>query len=128
VAQTDLELVVLDSAVYERLLGEGTTSGSALRRLLLSSLSDQLVQANAQMRQLVDELAEDTPKPTAAPVSKTTPRVAPEKRVRSTEDRVIQVTARLGGWDANLKELESMEREIELVVDEDQRRNRSKER
>jgi CRP-like cAMP-binding protein len=128
VAQTDLELVVLDSSVYERLLGEGTISGSALRRLLLSSLSDQLVQANAQMRQLVDELAEDTPKPTAAPVSKATRRVAPEKRERSTEDKMIQMTARLGGWDANLKELEAMEREIELVVDEDQRRNRSKER
>jgi hypothetical protein len=81
------------------------------------------------MRQLVDELAEDTPKPTAAPVStNTTARFAPEKRERSTEDKVIQVAARLGGWDANLNELESMEREIELVVDEDQRRNRSKER
>jgi CRP-like cAMP-binding protein len=128
VAQTDMELVVLDSTVYDRLLGEGTISGSALRRLLLSSLSDQLVQANAQMRQLADELDEDKPDPAAAPMSKATHRLAPKKRERSTEDKVIAVSARLGGWAANLGELESMEREIELVIDEDQRRNRSKER
>lgn len=118
VAQTDLELVVLDSGVYDRLLGEGTISGSALRRLLLSSLSGQLAQANAQVRQLVEDLSEDIPDPTNAPV--------PKKKKISTQDKVIQVTARLGGWDANLKELEEMEREMELVVDEDQKRHRKK--
>lgn len=120
VAQTDVELVVVNSTVYDRLLSEASLSGSSLRRLLLSSLCGQLVSANAQIRQLVDDLTDDEPPPPPPPA------IWDKRKQKDTEKKVVQLTAKLGGWDANLAELEEMEQEVELVVDEDQKRNRDR--
>ena len=38
------------------------------------------------------------------------------------DDDLRKLTAKLGGWDSTLSELEDLEKEIEFVVDEDTRR------
>jgi CRP-like cAMP-binding protein len=124
VAQTNVELVVVRSDLYERLLFEASVTGSSLRRLLLSSLSGQLVSANGQIRQLVDDLCGEEPAPPPVAPAKPTPSV--KRKKRSTEDRMARLSAQLGGWDADLEELEELEQEIELIVDEDQKRMRER--
>jgi CRP-like cAMP-binding protein len=119
VAQTDVEIVVVGSAVYDRLLSEATISGSSLRRLLLSSLSGQLTAANAQIRQLVDDLTEE--QAPAVPVKASRRAPAPKRKRRTTEARVASVSAKLGGWDADLEEMAA---DVEVVFDEDQIRTR----
>ncbi len=74
---------------------------------------------------MVDELTVDEPVPT--PVPETTAQTKPMKPARDmTEDSVVRLTAKLSGWDTDLTELEELEQEIELVVDEDQKRRRDK--
>lgn len=124
VAQTDVELVVVRAQVYERLLNEASVTGSSLRRLLLSSLCGQLVAANGQIRQLVDDLTQNEAE--ATPIAPPARRSADPRKRRSTDDRMVRLSAQLGGWDADLEELEELEQEIELVVDEDQKRMRER--
>jgi len=121
IAETDVELVALDTDAYEQLLAESTVSGSALRRLLLSSLCGQLTQANEQIRLLVQELTEDEDVP--APQEAQVREAKREQTRKSTESSVARLTAKLGGWDAELKE---MEKDLELVIDEDQKRRATK--
>ncbi len=125
VSEGEVELVALTTDIYDRLMTETSPTGSVLRRLLLSSLCGQLAQANSQVRELVDELTVDEPVPT--PVPETTAQTKPMKPARDmTEDSVVRLTAKLSGWDTDLTELEELEQEIELVVDEDQKRRRDK--
>ncbi len=128
IAIGDVELVVMDALVYDRLIAEASATGSALRRLLLSSLCGQLAQANAQIRKLVEDLTEEPrlarPKPQKpSPVKK---EVKKWRKKTSPEDQMTRVAAQLSGWGSELAELEKLEKEIELVVDEDQKRRRDK--
>jgi len=128
IADGEVELVALNTDVYDRLMAESSSAGSVLRRLLLSSLCGQLAQANSQIRSLVNEF---TPEPVEEQESSTSARQrsAAEAKIedrRKTEDRVVRLTAKLGGWSADLAELEELEQEIELVYDEDQKRRKEK--
>ena len=115
-ANGPVEVVILPRQMVDRLIGEGSIAGVALRRLLVASLCDQLSQANGFVRKIVldHSTAAAAHTPNAAPATPAKPR-------RQAED-LRTLTAALGGWETNLDELESLEQEIEYVMDEDQKR------
>jgi CRP-like cAMP-binding protein len=110
VAEGPVECVSLSEDRVRLMLSETTIPGTALRRLLISSLCGQLSSANEYVRNLVNEAIPPTPE-----VKK------PAARRLNTEN-IGRISAKLGGWDAGLGGLEEMEKELEFVVDEDTRR------
>ena len=119
-ANGPVEVVTLKRFQVDELIAEGSVAGVALRRLLIASLCDQLTNANGFVRKIVleHELGESavknqTPAVTSQP---TTPKPT------NHDDDLRKLTAKLGGWDSTLSELEDLEKEIEFVVDEDTRR------
>jgi len=121
IAHAPSEVIILDARTVEILLQETTASGTALRRLLLSSLCGQLAGANAQISDFVKstqptaDVEEDIDEPETLP------------QPDDTDDQVASIVAKLSGWDAKkLEELEAMEEEIVYVVDEDQKRQLQK--
>lgn len=63
-AATEVWLAALDRDAYRRLVRSTDPGGTALRRLLLSSLTQQLLSGNARLGEL---LMESTPKPEPGP-------------------------------------------------------------
>jgi CRP-like cAMP-binding protein len=126
-ADGDVEVVCLSAQTFGRLLMETTASGTALRRLLLSSLNGQLAGANARMQAFEATLTGEHSLPsTSKPTPLPEPPVALTREV--TEDNMISILAQLGGWDSDLTELQQMEKDIAFVVDEDQKRRTDKRR
>lgn len=115
-ANGPVEVVILPRRMVDRLIGEGSVAGVALRRLLVASLCDQLSQANGFVRKIVLDHSTGSANATA-----TSTAAAPPKPRRQAED-LRTLTAALGGWETSLSELESLEQEIEYVMDEDQKR------
>lgn len=74
-----LRALVLDRTAYQALLSELSPEGTALRRLLLSSLSQQLTGGNRQLRSLVagGEVEEDLPELEVEPLEPETVEVTP---------------------------------------------------
>ena len=123
-ANGPVEIVRLHRSQVDQLIAEGSVAGIALRRLLIASLCDQLSNANGFVRQIVLDHAESsdaevtTPPPTAAaPQPKKT-----KASTASADDDLRTLAVKLGGWDTDLADLESMEKDIEFVMDEDQKR------
>jgi len=123
VAEGPVEVVSMSDDTVRRMLEETTIPGTALRRLLVSSLCEQLSSANAFVRDLVSGLADEIEAPDDVPTPPATP-----QRKSVDNNSIARLTAKLGGWDADLSELEAMEDEIEFVVDEDMKRRRDKRR
>lgn len=71
--------LVLERAAYQALMSELSPEGTALRRLLLSSLSQQLTGGNRQLRALVGggEAEEDLPELEVEPLEAETVEVSP---------------------------------------------------
>jgi CRP-like cAMP-binding protein len=133
IADGDVEVIELSAQAFEKLLMETTASGTALRRLLLSSLNGQLVSANARMRAVEatvtgEHRAAAPSRPTPKPTPKPAPKPAPPATLtrEDTEDSMMGIMAQLGGWDSDLTELQEMEKDITFVVDEDQKRRTDK--
>ena len=59
-----------------------------------------------------------TPPPTAAAPQPKKPKAS----TASADDDLRTLAVKLGGWDTDLADLESMEKDIEFVMDEDQKR------
>ncbi len=117
VAHSDSDVVVLSARTVEMLLQETTTSGTALRRLLLSSLCGQLAGANAQISDFVKSTQPEQADEESTDGYESIP------QAKDTDDQVASIVAKLGGWDSKqLEELEALEDEIVFVVDEDQKR------
>ena len=119
-ANGPIEMVTLNRNVIDLLISEDSIAGIALRRLLIASLCDQLSSANGFVRKIVQENAEDT----AAEISKTPRNRSPETPLRPDEEDLTTLSLKLGGWENSLGDLVEMEKEIELVMDEDQKRTR----
>lgn len=126
-ANGPVEIVRLHRTQVDQLIAEGSVAGIALRRLLIASLCDQLSNANGFVRKIVHNNAdqEETAKRAA---SAATPDPKPEaKQTRppaaaTADDDLRTLAVKLGGWDTDLAELESLEKDIEFVMDEDQKR------
>ncbi len=119
-ANGPVEVVTLERFQVDELIAEGSVAGVALRRLLIASLCDQLTNANGFVRKIVldHELGDSAPQ-NQAPVVKKQDTSSPST---DHDDDLRKLTAKLGGWDSTLSELEDLEKEIEFVVDEDTRR------
>ncbi len=119
-ANGPVEVVTLERFQVDELIAEGSVAGVALRRLLIASLCDQLTNANGFVRKIVleHELGDSAPKgqTTARKKSESAPTVS------NHDDDLRQLTAKLGGWDSTLSELEDLEKEVEFFMDEDTRR------
>jgi CRP-like cAMP-binding protein len=115
-ANGPVEFVTLTRAQIDILLAEGSVAGVALRRLLIASLCDQLSSANGFVRKLVQDNSEAPPK-----TRHKTSGTAPEPH--GADEDLRKLTAKLGGWDNSLSELEQMEKDVEFYMDEDTRRN-----
>jgi CRP/FNR family cyclic AMP-dependent transcriptional regulator len=115
-ANGPVEFVTLTRAQIDILLAEGSVAGVALRRLLIASLCDQLSSANGFVRKLVQDNSEAPPQ-----ARHKTSGTAPEPH--GADEDLRKLTAKLGGWDSSLSELEEMEKDVEFYMDEDTRRN-----
>jgi CRP/FNR family cyclic AMP-dependent transcriptional regulator len=123
-ANGPVEVVLLHRSIVDRLVGEGSVAGVALRRLLIASLCDQLSNANGFVRKIV---LENSPEPASALPAANTALKTDESSSANTvsgdaEADLRTLTAKLGGWETSLAELEEYEKEIEFVMDEDQKR------
>jgi CRP-like cAMP-binding protein len=119
VAKGTTHVVALDARTVEQLQQETTTVGTAMRRLLLSSLSNQLAGANSQMREFVAELKEEQGDDEASVKAVSGDRVDRA----NAEDSMSQIVDNLSGWGASdLAELVEIEKDVSFVVDEDQKR------
>lgn len=127
-ANGPVEIVRLHRSQVDQLISEGSVAGVALRRLLIASLCDQLSNANGFVRKIVLDHAEtvDEGASTSTPSTSQT-QSRPVKQAANTatataDDDLRTLAVKLGGWDTDLADLESMERDIEFVMDEDQKR------
>lgn len=123
-ANGPVEVVVLPRRIVDRLVAEGSIAGIALRRLLIASLCDQLSNANGFVRKIVLEHADPR---AARSHNKTSPSPgAPLGQARGgvsqQEQDLRTLSAKLGGWETDFDGLGEYEREIKLVMDEDQKR------
>lgn len=121
-AQGPVELVTLSRVELDRLLSESSVPGTALRRLLIASLCDQLSNANDFVCTLIQDLLIDEKKKPAEPPTTKKPIQKKRKKTTSIDQSMQTLSVKLEGWDSDFSELEELEKEIELVVDEDTRR------
>ncbi len=121
-ANGPVEVVLLHRSVVDRLIGEGSVPGVALRRLLISSLCDQLSNANGFVRKIVLDNNSATANEPAAPHKGPVTPKDHQAVSGDAEADLRTLSAKLGGWETSLAELEEYEKEIEFVMDEDQKR------
>lgn len=98
--------VELDRMAYQDLLWSSEPEGTALRRILLSSLSRQLTSGNARLRDLLSPPGEQQESEPAQPE-------------KSEEERLLEVAGLLNGWKVDARGLNKME----VAEDEDSKRN-----
>ena len=116
-ANGPVELVVLNRSTVEMMVGEASVAGTALRRLLIASLCDQLSSANGFVRRIVEGNSDKD-----SPVKPDTATTKPQTSPGANENDLRELSLKLGGWEANLEELMDLEKEVEFVMDEDQKR------
>jgi CRP-like cAMP-binding protein len=125
VAAAPCQILVLDRRTFGTLLTESSSRGTALRRLLLSSLTRQLMSGNALLQGL---LVEPEPESGASTSSGASHSTAPKNRhkpaARSSGDisdnDLLRAAGVLEGWSIDSKGVE----DVTLVEDEDMRRGR----
>ena len=116
---------------YNTLLADKTWAGTALRRLVLSSLMRQLTSGNQRVRELIfepgDRLPSDAPPPKRRkadligdPASRAgkSGSGSPRDADISTEE-LLQVAGMLEGWKVDDEDLDS----VEIIFDEQQQRS-----
>ena len=106
-------IATLDRATYNGVLNEPTTRGTALRRVLLASLTRQLVGANGRIADLI--------RPPAPPAESADDEYAPED-FDVTQSEIMGVSGMLDGWKVD-KSLLAQSDDMEVVYSEDQLRN-----
>lgn len=106
-------VATLDRATYNAVLSEPTTRGTALRRVLLASLTRQLVGANGRIADLI--------RPPEPPPDVTEEEYAPED-FDVTQSEIMGVSSMLDGWKVD-KSLLAQADDVEVVYSEDQLRN-----
>jgi len=124
-ANGPVEVVVLPRRIVDRLVAEGSIAGIALRRLLIASLCDQLSNANGFVRKIVLDHADPRAhNPSSSPTAgRSTSSLSRSDRTMNQQEQDLRtLSAKLGGWETNFEGLDKYEREIELVMDEDQKR------
>lgn len=103
-------VATLDRTTYNSVLNEPTTRGTALRRVLLASLTRQLVGANGRITDLI--------RPPAA--SAADPDGVEDFDVSNTD--ILKVSGVLDGWQLDAATVAQADT-LEVVYTEDQRRN-----
>jgi len=127
VAADHCQILVLDRRAYGSLLTESSSRGTALRRLLLSSLTRQLISGNARLQGLLVE-----PEPESTSVASTASRsksAAGSKKRRKpatsssgdiSDNDLLRAAGVLEGWAMDTDGVD----DLTMVEDEDMRRRR----
>ncbi len=98
-------VALLDRRLYNTMLSVSSSRGTALRRMLLTSLTRQLENATGRLRRLISGETSQADMP------------APEKKA-NTEQELNKITGMLNGWtDEQVKAAD----EVEVVYDENQK-------
>jgi len=103
IVESAARVVVMDRQVYDHRIQELGPPGTALRRLLLSSLTQQLVRGNTQLGELLVEPEENDLTPEADSAA------------------LLRTSGVLRGWSVD-DEMEEMLDAVEVVVTEDDKR------
>ena len=123
-ANGPVELVVLHRQAVELLVSEVSVAGTALRRLLIASLCDQLSSANGFVRRIVQDHCDDD-QPREHPSAQSgTAQTKAQSSPSNDESDLRELSLKLGGWEASLGDLMEMEKDVEYFMDEDQKRTR----
>ena len=109
IAKDETILATLNRVTYNRVLSEPSSRGTALRRILLASLTRQLVGANAQITELIRP-----PEPTAE-------ESVEDFDISNTD--IMSVSGVLDGWKIDAGTVDALD-DMEVVYTEEQRRNR----
>jgi CRP-like cAMP-binding protein len=96
-------IAMLDRRLYNTILSESTSRGTALRRMLLTSLTRQLESATGRLRRLIAEGPNEA---------------APAATSGKAEQELNKITGMLNGWTE--KEIQAAD-EVEVVYDENQK-------
>lgn len=112
-AEGDSIIATLDRTTYIGVLNEPTSRGTALRRVLLASLTRQLVGANGRITDLI--------RPREASPSETKGGGVEDFDVSNTD--ILKVSGVLDGWKLDAATVNQADT-MEVVFTEDQRRNR----
>ncbi len=121
-------VVALDASTYRAILDQPSRSGTALRRILLSSLAHQQTASNARLRSLMAGIRQrDERRRNRRPTpSRPAPEVTdPGKLVgEETEVDVMDLAGVEAGWRVDADGMDA----LELVEDEEMRRSRLRRR
>lgn len=108
-------IATLDRATYNGVLNEPTTRGTALRRVLLASLTRQLVGANGRIADLIRPPAPKRTTEGSLSLDET-------EDFDVTNSDIMRVSGVLDGWKIDANTLNQAD-DVEVVFTEDQRRN-----
>lgn len=98
VADERCNLVSLDRAVWQKLHGEASLRGSALRRMVLASLSAQLADANTKVRTLIGGEPEAMVMSAEEEEVITLPDAALQPLSDDESEEVMRLSGLLDGW------------------------------
>lgn len=119
-ANGPVELVILHRRTLDLLITEGSVAGIALRRLLIASLCDQLCNANGFVRKIVLDTKNEE---NASSIESETNKSETSNAPKTTDENDLRTLAvKLGGWESHFGDLVDYEDEIEIIMDEDQKR------
>ena len=107
-------VAALDRGNYNRIVAEPSVRGTALRRVLLSSLARQMVTANDRIRDLV---AESEPKAKAKVAD------VPTRTARDEQDELLKIAGVLDGWKIDERQLKAASK-VKVAYTDEQLRNR----
>jgi CRP-like cAMP-binding protein len=118
VAVGETIVATLDRRTYNSVLGEPTTRGTALRRILLASLTRQLVGANARIRDLLRP-------PQLSDSAQATLEIEDDDGVEDfdvSHTDLMRVSGVLEGWKVDAGTMKTLQ-DMEVVYTEEQLRN-----
>ena len=123
VAAGTCQVLALDRKTYAQLLTESSARGTALRRLLLSSLTRQLVSGNARLQAMLrgplpGEEEDVSPAKSRRPSETARPRRRPPGDVEGVD--LLRTAGVLEGWQVDMEGIDS----VQTYEDEDMKRSR----
>ncbi len=124
-AQGKVKGLSITQKIFNSILGEATSAGSAFRHLLLASMTSQLSSANEKIRGLISDMEQDLESEREKEMAawrdnlKNNKDPAPKE---SSSERLLEIAGVLDGWKIDTEGIDDAD--IKFVEDDDMRRTR----
>ena len=124
-AQGTVKGLSITQKVFNSILGEASSAGSAFRHLLLASMTSQLSSANEKIRGLISDMEQDLENEREKEMMawrenlKNNKDPAPKE---SSSERLLEIAGVLDGWNIDTEGIDDAD--IKFVEDDDMRRTR----